>query len=189
MRWLLVGLTLLLASCAGMSKIGPGDVTIKDQMVAKLDSAWNRLDAPNSGKAEIWTTDGLPLDSLMFYVGVKDGDPLVELQNRQEKQQPRFNAKMQPHEVVELFDAASTENGSQFKLDKLSPSPFGGNNGFRFDFTMIRKGDEVELKGVGYGSMRAGKLYLMVFKAPKIYYYGKHIGRVEAVARSVQLRG
>jgi hypothetical protein len=189
MRWLLLGLTVLLTSCAGMSKVGPGEVTIKDQMVAKLDSAWNRLEARNAEKTEIWTTDGLTLDSLMFYVGVKDGDPLMELQNRQEKQQPRFHATMQPHEIVELFDAVATENGNRFKLDKLSPMPFAGGNGFRFDFTQIRKGDEIELKGVGYGSLRAGKLYLMVFRAPKVYYFGKHIGRVEAVARSVQVRG
>ncbi len=189
MRWLLLGSILFLTSCAAMTKVGPGEVTIKEQMVAKLDSSWNRLEARGAQKTEIWTTDGLPLDNLMFYVGVKDGDPLVELQNRQEKQQPRFHATMQPHEIVELFDAVTAENGTRFKLDKLSPMQFAGGNGFRFDFTQIRKGDEVELKGVGYGALRAGKLYLMVFRAPKIFYFGKHIERVEAVARSVQVRG
>lgn len=191
MKKLVLLLTFFLASCAGMTKVGPGDVTIREQVSAKLDSAWNRLEMPNAAgpKTEIWTTDGLTLDTLVFYVGIKDGEPLAELQQRTTKQQPLFRAGMQPHEIVELVETTATEDGSSFKLDKLSPAAFGGGSGFRFDFSQVRKADEVEVKGIGYGTIRDGKLYLMLFRAPKIYYFNKNLGRVETVAKSVRLRG
>ncbi|TCS72134.1 hypothetical protein EDC61_10648 [Sulfuritortus calidifontis] len=188
-KLLLLGMTLLLASCANVSKVGPGEVAVKDQLTAKLDSAWNRVEFPSSGKSELWTTDGLTLDSLVFYVGVADGEPLAELAGRQDKQQARFRSAMPPHEIVELYGTVASEGGNSFKLDKLAPAAFLGNDGFRFDFTLLRKGDEVELKGVAYGAVRNGKLYLMTFRAPKLYYFNKHLGRVEAVARSLKLRG
>lgn len=188
MKWLLLGLTVLLTSCASVSKIGPGDVAVNDKIVARLDSAWNRIDIPGKGKTEIWTADGLPLDSLMFYSAISDGEALAELKDRNGKQQPRFHAKMQPFEIVELFDAVIAGEGSSFKLDKLSPNTFAGGNGFRFDFSILRKSDEVKLKGVGYGTVNSNKLYLMVFCAPKTYYFSKHIGNVEAIASTVQIR-
>lgn len=188
MRWLLLGITVFLASCASVTKVGPGEVAVNDKIVARLDSAWNRIDIPGMGKAEIWTTDGLPIDSLIFYSAIGDGELLMELRNRKEKQQPRFRATMQPQEIVELFELVVTEDGSSFKLDKLSPSTFAGGNGFRFDFSLLRKNDEVALKGVGYGVVDIGKLYLMVFRAPKTYYFGKHIAKVESIANSVKIR-
>ncbi|TAN81099.1 MAG: hypothetical protein EPN14_04975 [Gallionella sp.] len=187
MKWLLLGLTVFLASCASVSKIGPGDVAVNEKMVARLGSAWNRIDVPGKGKIEMWTADGLPLDSLMFYPAIGDGEVLVEMQGRKAKQQPRFHATMQPIEIVELFDAVIAGEGSNFKLDKLSPVTFAGGNGFRFDFSILRKGDEVELGGAGYGVVKLGKLYLMVFRAPKIHYFGKHIGNVESIASSIQI--
>ncbi len=188
MKWLLLGLTLLLASCANVAKIGPGEVAVNEKLTARLDSAWNKLDFPAKGKTEIWTADGLPLDSLVFYSAIGDGETLAELQGRKEKQQPRFRATMQPHEIVDLFEIVVAADGSSFKLDRLSPAPFAGGNGFRFDFSVLRKGDEVELKGAGYGVVDDGKLYLMVFRAPKTHYFGKHISHVENLASSIHIR-
>lgn len=188
MKWLLLGLTLFLASCANVTKIGPGDVAVNEKLVARLDSAWNRVDFPGKGKAELWTRDGLPLDSLVFYSAIGNGEALVELQSRKEKQQPRFLATMQPHEIVELYEVVAAADGSSFKLEKLSPASFAGGNGFRFDFSILRKNDEVNLKGVGYGVVNDGKLYLMVFRAPKTHYFGKHIVNVETLASSVHIR-
>jgi hypothetical protein len=189
MKWLLLALTVLLASCASVSKVGPGEVVVKDRLVAKLDSAWNRVEIPGSNKSEFWTTDGLTLDSLTFLVDIAEGDPLTELASRQDKQQPRFRTNMQAHEIVELYGVVASEGGNSFKLDKLSPATFLGDNGFRFEFTLLRKSDEVELKGMAYGAVHNGKLYLMVFRAPKVHYFDKHLARADAVARSLKLRG
>lgn len=188
MRWLLLGMVVLLASCANVTKIGPGKVSVNEKMVTQLDKAWNRIDVPGKGKVEIWTADGLPLDRLTFYPAIGDGEALAELQDRKEKQQPRFHVGMPPHEIVELFEAVAAADGSTFRLDKLSPTPFAGGDGFRFDYSILRKQDEVELKGIAYGVVQHGKLFLMTFSAPKTHYFGKHLSSVESIAGSVQIR-
>jgi hypothetical protein len=189
MKWMLLALTVLLASCTTVTKMGPGSVVVKEQLVAKLDSAWNRIDVLNRGKAELWTTDGMTLDNLAFYVGVAEGEELAPMTNRQEKQQVRFRTSMQAHEIVELYGALASEGGNSFKLDKLTPSTFLNGDGFRFEFTLLRKTDEVELKGLAYGAVRAGKLHLMVFRAPRLHYFSRHLARVEAIARTLKLQG
>ncbi|MEW5892665.1 MAG: hypothetical protein AB1697_05970 [Pseudomonadota bacterium] len=188
-KLLVLGLSLLLTACASVSKVGPGEVSVKDQLSARLDSAWNKVALPNNGKSEFWTTDGVTLDSLVFYVGIAEGEPLAEQAGRQDKQQARFRANMPAHEVVELYGSVISEGGNSFKLDRLAPAVFLGGDGFRFEYTLLRKGDEVELKGVAYGAVRNGKLYLMTFQAPRLHYFKKHLGRVEAVAASLKLRG
>jgi hypothetical protein len=188
-QWLaLAAIMLLTSSCATVTKVGPGDVLVKEQLNAKLDSAWNRIDLAGTGKSEVWTTEGLTLDTLTFYVGITEGEPLAQLQQRQEKQQARFRPSMPAHEIVDMYGALASEGGNTFHLDKLAPTTFLDTTGFRFDFTLLRKGDEVELKGIGYGAVRNGKLYLMVFRAPRVYYFPKHAARAEAVAQSLKLK-
>ena len=188
-RLWLGALAVLLSSCIGMARVGPGDVAIRDKLVAKLDSAWNRFDGPGTGKSELWTTDGLTLDVLRFFVGIQDGEPLLEVRDAKDKQVPRFRAAMQPQEIVELFDTVMSQGGNRFRLDRLAPAAFAGGNGFRFDYGLIRKGDEVELKGFAYAIVRDKQLTLVFFQAPKLYYYAKNAERAEAVARSVRFKG
>lgn len=189
MRIYAIVMAMLLSGCAAMAKVGPGDVVIREKMSASLDSAWNRFDAARSAKAEVWTTDGLTLDRLLFYVAVKDGEALDSLAERKDRQIPKFRAAMQPHEIVEMYEVFATYDGSTFRRDKLAPAAFAGGEGFRFEYTRVRKGDEVELRGVGHGAVRDQQLYLVVFEAPRIHYFAKHVKRAEAVARSVRIRG
>lgn len=188
-RWLLFVLIVFLSGCAAMAKVGPGDVTIREAMTVSLDSAWNRLEQGAPKNTEVWTTDGLALDRLVFYVGIADGQALGELQARKDRQIPKFSASMQPHEIAEMYEVFVTYDGSTFKREKLAPAQFAGGAGFRFDFSRVRKGDEVEMRGVGYAVVRGGKLYMMVFEAPSIHYFNKHLGRAEAAAKSARIKG
>jgi hypothetical protein len=189
MRRLFLLATLILAGCVSMAKVGPGDVVVRERMVVRLDSAWNRFDGGSSEKIELWTTDGLPIDVLRFIVGVQDGEELAKIEGRKDKQLPRFRKTMQPHEIVETVEAYLTANGSTLTRDKLAPAQFGGGEGFRFEYTLLAAGSEVQMKGVGWGVVVGERLYLMLFQAPRIYYFGKNLPRVEAVAQSVVVRG
>lgn len=179
----------LLAGCVGMSKVEPGAHVIKDTLEVRLDKAWNRLDVPGMGKQEIWTLEGLPLDTLKFYVGVKEGEALAEIANAKEKQIPKFRAGMQPNEIVELLEAVLSVDGSAFKLSKLSAADFAGTAGFRFEYTLLRKSDEVELRGVAYGAVRQEALTLMVFSAPRVHYFSRLLPRAESVATTARYVG
>lgn len=187
MKWLVAMSAVLLASCAGMSKVGPGDVVVRDTLAVKLDAGWNRYEGPGMGKVDVWTNEGLPLDTLRFFVGIQEGEPLTEMRGTAEKQVPRFRSAMQPHDVVEMFEAVATNGGNTFRLDKLAPATFAGNTGFRFDYTLVVKQNELEMQGFGYGTVRNKRLHLVVFQAPKVHYFTKLAGRAEAVAGSARL--
>jgi len=150
---------------------------------------WSRqtggADSPNH---ELWTSEGVPLDQLHFYTGVGPGQPLALALGRTGKQVPTFREGLQPHEVVELYESVVTMDGSVFQREKLAPAPFAGENGFRFEFTLIRRSDDLTLKGTGFGAVRAGKLYLVVYLAPRMHYFPKHIGEVEAIVQSARIR-
>jgi len=182
-------LSVLLASCVSMSAVGPGEVTVRDKLVVRLDSAWNKYNGPGQSKTELWTTEGMSLDVLRFFVDIGEGEQLLEVRGANEKQVPKFRATMQAPEIVELYDAVASQGGNRFHLEKLAPADFAGAAGFRFDYTLVRKGDEVELKGFCYGVVRNKRLYLMTFQAPKIHYYPQHAQRAQAAALSVRFKG
>ncbi|MBC7780293.1 MAG: hypothetical protein H7125_09340 [Proteobacteria bacterium] len=173
--------------CVQMAKVGPGDVVIRDRMSAKLESPWNRYESPHAGRAEIWTIDGLSLDRVDFYAGIAQGETLVEPKAGQDKALPRFRAKMEPQEIVEMVDASIALDGSVFRLDRLAPSRFADGDGFRFEFVHVRKVDELTLRGIGYGTVRDDRLYLVLFRAPRLYYFARNVAQFEEVARSVRI--
>jgi hypothetical protein len=95
---------------------------------------------------------------------------------------------MQPDDIVAMFEGMMTRDGSVFKLNKLEPVSFGGQKGFRFEFSLTRKVDSVELSGVGFGTVANGELYAMLYAAPQLGFFGRHQGSVEQMARSARLK-
>jgi hypothetical protein len=176
-------LVILLAGCTSMERVEPGVFTIKDALTVIADERWNRLE-PASDGAELWTADGMPLDMLAFYVGVAEGETLGPAAGLKT---PRFHAAMEAHDVVELYAAILTLEGSAFKLERLAPARFGGAPGFVFDHTTVTRYG-LALAGRAYGAVVDGKLYLMSYTAPRSHYYAKHLAQVEAIARSSRLR-
>jgi hypothetical protein len=93
---------------------------------------------------------------------------------------------MQPDEMVSMFEGMLTRDGSTFKLGKLEPLPFG-ERGYRFEYAIIRKVDNVQLSGVGYGTVSKGELFAILYQAPRLTFYERHRARVESMARSARL--
>jgi hypothetical protein len=190
--WLLVAVLSLAGCVAPISWVGvnPGQAVVCEHLSVQADASWNRLEGgAKEPKHEIWTTDGGPLDQLHFFVGISPGGALVELKNRPGKQVPRFQKGMQSYDILELYETLSTLDGSTFTRGKLTPMTFAGGSGFRFEYTLVRKGDEVTMKGVGYATVQKDQLYLMVFEAPRIHYFAKDLPRVEAMAASARITG
>jgi hypothetical protein len=193
LRALLPLAALALAACAPMAMVVPGPATVRDDFSVNVDASWNRLTFPGivymaPGASEIWTAEGIPLDVLAFYIGVREGDSLGRVLERGAKPLPPFRASMTPHEITELYELLVTQDGSAFKLERLAPQPFGGVEGFRFEFSLTRRRDSLALSGVGYGAVAGGGLTLMTFAAPKLHYYAKLLPRVEAIAASARIK-
>ena len=150
MRNLLAVLVLaVLAGCATVNKMETGPQNIGERLTFHLDGAWNHVALPNQGPAQTWTMEGLPVDTLLIYSGLKDGQPIHGPGVAGQKSF-NFQAKMQPDEIVALFEGFLSRDGSEFRLLKLEPSTFGGEKGFRFEYALTRKADGVTLSGFGW---------------------------------------
>ena len=166
-----------------------GEVVVQERLSVRADGVWSRLEGLPAPKHEIWTADGITLDQLHFHTGIAEGESLVVVkEGPAAKPIPRFRADMQADEVVEFYGVFASHDGSAFKLEKLAPCRFAEQNGFRWEFSRTRKFDDVRTRGVGYGVISGGQLYLLVFEAPRIHYFAKHAGRVEALAQSARLK-
>jgi len=183
---------IVLAGCtkpATWVGLSPGEVVVRDRLAVRNDGAWSRLEGTQEAKHEVWTSDGLPLDQLHFHTGIAEGESLVVVKDRPaDKPVPRFRKDMQAQDVVELYESFASRDGSVFKLEKLAPARFADEDGFRFEFSRVRKRDEVRTRGVAYGAIHRGELFLLVFEAPRIHYFAKHLPRAEAIAQSAHLR-
>jgi len=190
---LVLGLLIVLPACvppATFVGLTSGEVVVCEHLKVHNDGNWSRLQggAPTP-KYDLWTSDGITLDQLRFYVGIQDGESLVVLKDRPaDKPIPRFRENMEAQEVVELYESFATQDGSVFKLEKLAPTRFLEADGFRFDFSRVRKSDDVRTLGVAWVARQRKEWYLMVFEAPRIHYFPKNLPRVEAMAQSAKVQ-
>ena len=189
MRKLAIALcVLLLAGCVSMAKVEKGDRAVGDRLSLKIEGAWNHLQAPGLGPAEIWTQEGITVDELLLYSGIKDGE-LVHVADRTGKRKDfAFRSKMQPDEIVSMFEGMLTRDGSSFKLTRLEPAAFAGTKGFHFEFELTRKVDNVVLNGAGWGVVSKGELFAILYKAPRLVFYPRYAGQVEKIAMSATLK-
>ena len=79
-------------------------------------------------------------------------------------------------------------DGSSFRLTKMEPSPFGGVKGVHFEFTRIRKVDNVVLSGEGWAAVSKGELFAMLYMAPRLGFFPRHAAQVQKIAMSAKIR-
>lgn len=177
-----------LAACATVAKVDSGKQAFGERFSVTLDGPWNNVSVPNAGPAKIWTMEGLPIDQLRIYSGIKDGEEIDPGGPGAQKKPINFRASMQPDDIIGMFEAAVTRDGSTFKLDKLEPWNFGGQKGFRFEYTFTRKLDGVVNLGIGYGAVSGGELFALVYAAPRLGFFPRHKDKVEQIARSAIIK-
>jgi hypothetical protein len=189
MRNLAIALFLAaLAGCATVStkKIESGDAVVGERLQVTIDGAWNHISLPNAGPAQIWTMEGLSVDQLRIYSGIKDGEVIHDTRNSTLKSFS-FRSNMQPDEIVSMFEGMLTRDGSTFKLTKLEPASFGGGKGVRFEYAMVTKEDSLPVSGVGFATVQNGELFAMLYSAPRLGFFPRHQGRVEQIARTAKI--
>ena len=176
---------VVLAACAQLTQVASGDAVVDGKLSVHTDIAWNQFQ--HNVPVPTWTLEGITVDALQFYAGVADG---AEIQHATGKQQPlKFAATMQAADIAGLYEGLWTRDGSTFTLDKLSPAAFVGTKGFRLEYTLVRKIDDVRLKGLAYGAVRDGKLYLINYEAPRLTFFPKNVAKVEALMQSARVVG
>lgn len=187
----ILALLLVLGGCVSVEKVATGERQVGERMTVLIDGPWNHLKLPNNGPAEQWTMEGLAVDQLLLYSGIKNNELIHrEFQSTRDGQQKSFSyrSNMQPEEIVAAFEGMLTHDGSRFKLVKLEPATFGGVKGFRYEFQLLRKVNNLTLNGVGYGASSKGELFSVVYLAPRLAFYDRHIGTVEKIAQSARIK-
>ena len=150
---------------------------------------WNRLGKRVGRNAESWTLDGLTLNDLTFYGGVASGAPLFREVDKVNRPLPHFSTTMLSPDIAQLFEGSYriANDTSLMAIDAIEPAQFAGHDGFHFTYSFTLQSDEVKRKGEAIGALVGGKLYLITFEAPEIFYFDRDIERFRAIAATATL--
>lgn len=187
-------LIALLGACTSIVKV-EGDQVVNGRMAVRVSEAWNKVALPGATQPyETWTQEGLPLDHLRFWAAIPAGSslmtaPRVNSADQKAPRVPTYVAGMQPDQLVNLFETLYSHDGSIVTLSKVEPATFVGEKGVHFAFSMMRKADGVEMKGLGWLAVHKGQLYAASFVAPRKSFFGRLAPKAESVVKSARVQG
>jgi len=182
-------LVLALAGCANVSKVASGETVIRNRLAIQVDRDWNQFERGLADDTPTWTTEGITIDALQFYVGIKNGELIAPTPKGGKGSVPlAFKSTMQAAEIVTLYQNLLTRDGSSFTLDKLDPATFVGAPGFRFEYSLVRKIDDVRLRGVAWGAVYQGELFLINYSAPRLGFFQRSVGEVDQMVKTARIK-
>lgn len=149
---------------------------------------WNQLSLKLGKKAETWTLDGEQLNDVTFYGGIAPGEPLVKERNKKREPLPRFTGQTLLAEVPELLAGTyrAYKQIGAFQLAAAAPDSFMGQRGIRFRYEYTDD-DGLPRNGDARAAIVAGKLYMMTFDAPRLYYFTRTLDDFAALAGTAKL--
>ncbi|HEY0625269.1 MAG TPA: hypothetical protein VGD10_00900 [Allosphingosinicella sp.] len=194
----------LLAGCSsgvgsGLGGIGTYYRLIKPQprtvargtMIVQPTIAWNQIPRGpyDISREENWTLNGPYLDGLSFIGGLGNNERIVYQRRKADRKVPNFYSNMTPQDIADMIESFYMIRAGSVRFDvtALQPRAFLGQSGFQFDYNHLG-GDEVERQGRAVGAIINGRLYLALFDATKLHYYGAGIGEFERIVQSARLR-
>jgi hypothetical protein len=126
--------------------------------------------------------------AMTIVIGLATGVVLIAPTLREPKGQTplAYKSGMQAADIVALFERLYSRGGSTFTLEKVAQAAFVGGSGYRFEFSSIRRADDVRLRGVGWFAVRNDELWAITYVAPRLAFYPAGIGEAEAIARSAR---
>lgn len=189
-------LVSLLAACTSIVKV-EGDQVINNRMAVKLTDAWNKLDLPgNKQPFDVWTQEGLTIDHLRFWAAVGNNQEMMKRppgasvpQGGKAARLPTYVVGMQPDQLVSLFENLYAADGSIVTMNKVEPAVFAGEKGVRFEFSVTRKSDDVQLRGVGWVAVKKNELFAATFVAPRLSFFPRLLPKAESVVKTAQIKG
>lgn len=177
---------LLLSGCA--TSTGPGgrlqpaaSAVQVNELELQSDLDWARIRGHK--RIETWTIDGPALNRLVIVTRIKPGEH-VFLQGKERRSRPDgpwYRTGTRPDELRDLVVDGLREGGwADIETPGLRPASFGGVPGLRFELDMASS------SGLRYGGMAAaaefeGKLYLLLWMAPREHYHDRDAAAVAAM--------
>ncbi|MDP7310772.1 MAG: hypothetical protein QF833_01310 [Alphaproteobacteria bacterium] len=177
-----------ISGCAHYTLMEPGTYSLDDVFSVETDTQWSSSKYANG---EMWTKNGISLERIFFVEGIYDGTPLFAPAGMPSpvtgQPRPPFRKDMNIVEIGELLtgslEADQWYNVKITTLDaKKIPSLSGG---FKIQFEMANT-DGLLFKGDAYGGMENERLYMLIFLAPKLYYYPTYVRHFEDIVASAK---
>uniref|UniRef100_UPI0035CC32AE hypothetical protein n=1 Tax=uncultured Sphingomonas sp. TaxID=158754 RepID=UPI0035CC32AE len=155
----------------------------KSPMTVTPDREWNKLGARPGRSSETWTIDGDGLNDVTFYGGIETSRPLFREVSKRTKPLPHFSSTMLLTDLPVLFENSySIALDTQLlKIAALAPPLSLGQKGIRFSYSFSRADEEVRRKGEASAAIIGGKLYMITFEAPDVYYYQRDVAAYRAI--------
>lgn len=198
-RLLLLVIALVLAACTSMSKM-EGEQVVGERLVVHVPGAWNKVvDRSEQPPYDTWTQEGIPLDHLRLWGGVRPGQPLMtkwatysRAEDAKERRVPTFRPGLTPEKLVSLFEELYATAGA-VSITRVEPTVFAGERGVRFEFTLARRSDDLNMRGVGWVAVRPDpvwgeELFAATFVAPRLAFYDRLLPMAEAVVKTARVR-
>ncbi len=191
MRSLLLALALLmLAACASSGGVlqHAGVVDVYDMQIT-TDLNWARIKDPLQHE-EIWTIDGMALNSLSIFSGIADGQHVFMLgrERSSHRDGPWFHSGMRADEIRDVVIAAMIRQGMvNVASQNLRPQRFGTVDGLRFEFTAVSNAGLI-YKGKVAAAQRDGKLDLLLWKAPAEYYHDRDAASIDRMLDGLRFK-
>lgn len=195
----LVPLLLLSAGFAGavsqpllahkLIQEGQAVAVAKSGLTVVPSRKWNRLTGSIGNNVETWTLDGPQLNDITFYAGIAPGKTLVKERNKKQEPLPKFSAETLLIEIPELLEGTYRpyKNVVAFEVGSIEPNTFLGQDGVAFSYEYADN-DGLTRKGQARASVVGGKLYMITFDAPRLYYYDKNVGDFLTLVRTASLK-
>lgn len=185
-KFVFIVVILFLAGCAKYQLIqGGSTVTVGKSFRVNPEIAWSQY---KSGNVHIWTINGPALERLMFFPAIEDGEALLDIKPQAgSKEMPKFKSSMTLLDIVDLLEATFARlDTHQFEKQNLEPTPFGGQEGFRIEFSFVEDSG-LQRRGVAAGAVKDDKLYMIIYAGAAIHYYEKHAATADHIINSVEI--
>jgi hypothetical protein len=152
-------------------------------------NAWNRSSLRPSRRGEAWTRDGIALNELTFFAGIKDGEAILRQGYTTGKPLPKFKEDMLPTDIVQLFEVTSRAllQSSVFQVELTEPAKLGSHAGVRFRYNYAVQNEDLPRRGEAVGAIVEGKLYLVNFVAPSLYFFDRDIDEVRHIVAETKI--
>lgn len=161
----------------------------KSDMAVTPGEVWNRWTRRPVKQSEVWTRDGVNLNELYFIGGLPEGKTLFKEVDKKERPLPKLSKSLDLTEIPEFYESSSrlALNTSVFEMTAIEPAKMGEYDAVRFEFQYSLEDSPLVRKGIGLGTMVDGKLHMISYVAPSIYFFERDRAEVEAIMASVTM--
>jgi hypothetical protein len=161
----------------------------KSAMSVQPSIEWNKMGARPGRNSETWTLDGDGLNDLTFYGGIESGRPLFREVDKKNTPLPKVSSTMLLTDLPALLENSYRValQTSAVQIDTVEPVQFAGSKGVRFTYSFSQQNETLRRRGEARAAMIGGKLYMVTYEAPALYYYDRSYDAFRAVAESVKL--